>query len=463
MSTKLNKLLLSTIIAYISFSYVGLAQQINTDQALSLEECVQYALENNYNLRSTRLQEGIAETQVGETRAQGLPQASIRSGINYNYEVQKAFLPNAIFGPDTTSNEPFDPDGFTPVQFSPNYDGNASFSVSQLIFDGSYFVGLQAAKTLRELRQKESSQTEIETVEAVTKAYYTVLINQERSQLVDANIKQLEELLGDTKALNENGLAEGIDVDRVQVNLNNTKTEKNKIERGLNYAFDLLKFQMGLPLSEDISLSGDVKNLSLNVTDYSAQIEQFNYEQRVDYRILKTNKELNELDLKNNKATHLPKLSANFSYGYNTGVNEFSELWDFNDNWLSFGAVGISLQWDLFTGLRRSNLMQRNRIQIEQIEIQKQALESSIDLEIKQLQDNLRSAKESLEVQDDNRKLANKVFDQSQIKYNNGVGSSNELIEAETARKTAETNYYNALYDAVITQIELEKALGTLY
>ncbi len=458
---KFRLLLLSTLMAILPS--MVFAQELNKEQPLTLEACIVYALENNKEMRITRLQEAIAETQVGETRSIGLPQASIRSGINYNYEVQKAFLPNIFFGPDTTSNEPFDPEGFTPVQFSPNFDGNASFSVSQLIFDGSYFVGLQAAKTLRELRKKESNQTEIQTVEAVTKAYYTVLINQERSQLVDANIQQLEELLADTRALNENGLAEGIDVDRVQVNLNNTKTEKNKIARGLNYAFDLLKFQMGLPLSENISLSGDVKDLSLNVVDYSAQIQQFNYEQRVDYRILNTNKELTELDLKNNKATHLPKLSANFSYGYNTGVNEFSELWDFNNNWLSFGAVGVSLQWNLFTGLRRSNLMERNRIQIEQIEIQKEALESSIDLEIRQLQDNLRSAKENLEVQDDNRKLANKVFDQSQIKYNNGVGSSNELIDAETARKTAETNYYNALYDAVITQIELEKALGTLY
>ncbi|GAA5031250.1 transporter [Marivirga lumbricoides] len=463
MSKKLNKLVIIVSIICFSTPEWGSAQQISTDQPLSLEECVQFALENNYTLQSTRLQEGIAETQVGETRAMGLPQASVRSNINYNYEVQKAFLPNALFGPDTTSNEPFDPEGFTPVQFSPNYDGNATFSVSQLIFDGSYFVGLQAAKTLRELRQKETNQSEIETVEAVTKAYYTVLINQERSELVDANINQLEELLNDTRALNENGFAESIEVDRVQVNLNNTKTEKNKIQRGLNYAMDLLKFQMGLPLSEEITLSGDVKNLSLNVTEYATQIEQFNYEQRVDYRILKTNKELSELDLKNNKATHLPKLSANFSYGYNTGVNEFSELWDFNNNWLSFGAVGISLQWDLFTGLRRSNLMQRNRIQIEQLDIQKEALEKSIDLEIRQLRDNLRSAKESLEVQEANKKLANKVFEQSQIKYNNGVGSSNELIEAETARKTAETNYYNALYDAVITQIELEKALGTLY
>ncbi len=452
--------------ASMLFTFSAFGQQ-TTDQDLSgpltLEECVQYALENNYTLQSTRLQEAIAETQVGETRAIGLPQASISAGVNYNYEIQKAFLPNAIFGPDTTSNEPFDPEGFTPVQFSPKYDGNASFTVSQLLFDGSYFVGLQAAKTLRELRQKESNQSEIATVAQVTKAYYTVLINQQRAELVDANIEQLNRLYSDTKALNENGFAESIDVDRVQVNLNNTRTEKNKLERGITYALNLLKFQMGMPLSNEISLVGNVEALLLNIDEYLAPINSFDYNQRIEYRILATNRELTGLELKNNKISHLPRLSANFRYGYNTGVNEFDQLGNFSQNWLSFGAIGVSLQWNLFTGLSRSYKMEKNRIQLDQLNIQKEQLENSIDLEINQLTDNLKSLKEELEIQDDNRKLANKVFEQSQIKYNNGVGSSTELIESETSRKAAETNYFNTLYDAVITQIELEKALGTLY
>ena len=451
--------------ASMLFTFSAFGQQ-TTDQDLSgpltLEECVQYALENNYTLQSTRLQEAIAETQVGETRAIGLPQASISSGINYNYEIQQQFIPNS-FVLLLNPNAGLDPEGQSPAAFITKYSGDANFSVSQLLFDGSYFVGLQAAKTLRELRLKESNQSEIETVESVTKAYYTILINQERAQLVDANLNQLEKLLSDAQALYDNGFAENIDVDRIQVNLNNTKTEKNKLDRGIAYAKNLLKFQMGAPLNQDITLAGDVDALSLNIAEYLNPISVFDYRQRIEYEILNTNEQLTQLDLKNNKITHLPTLSANFRYGYNTGVNEFDQLGNFTNNWLSFGAVGVSFRWNLFTGLSRSYKMEKNRIQLDQLDIQKRQLESSIDLEINQLKDNMRSFKEELDIQDDNRKLANKVFDQTQIKYNNGVGSSTELIESETARKTAETNYFNALYDAVITKIELEKALGILY
>ncbi|MBK6264291.1 TolC family protein [Marivirga sp. S37H4] len=457
------RVLLTTIIAVSLFSNSGNAQEMDTSKPLSLEECVAYALENNYNLRSTRLEEAIAETQVGETRSMGLPQAKFQSNLNYNYEVQKAFLPNALFPEDPNNPNPPDPEGFTAVQFSPTFDGNASFSVSQLLFDGSYFVGLQAAKTLRDLRRKESNQSEIEIVEAVSKAYYLVLINLERKELVNANLKQLEKVLSDTKAQYESGFAERIDVDRIQVSLNNIITENNSINRNLAYSYDLLKFQMGIPVSNEITLSGDLSSISFRAEEYLGTENEFDYEDRSEYNILKVNEELAGLDLRNNKATHLPRLSANFSYGWNTGANNTSEFFDFNDRWLSFGVVGVSLQWDLFTGLNRSSKMQKNRIQLEQLGIQKEQLENSIDMEIMQLKGNLESANESMEVQKQNMELAQSVYDQTQEKYKVGVGSNTELLDAEIASKEAQTNYYNALYEAIISKIELEKALGILY
>lgn len=445
--------LLFTIIATAIY-----AQTDTTKVSYSLEECVQYALDNNKNLKSTRLEEAIAETQVGETRSMGLPQVSFQAGINYNYEVQKAFLPASFTG-DTTASA----DESVPLPFGVKYDGNAAFSVSQLLFDGSYFVGLQAAKTLRELRQKESNQSEIQTVEAVTKAYYMVLISLERQELINANKTQLENLLSDTKALYENGFAENIDVDRIMVNLNNVKTEDNRVKRALSYSYDVLKFQMGMPLNQELNLTGSLEDLDFVAAQYLDEENTFSYEERIEYSVLKKNEELTQLDLRNNKATHLPKLYANFSYGWNTGANTTSELFDFSDRWLSFGVLGVSLQWDLFTGLNRSSKMQKNRIQLEQVALQKESLESSIDMEIKQKKDDLRSAKEALDVQKQNMELAKRVYDQAQKKYDAGTGSSLEVIDAETARKEAETNYYSALYDAVIAKIELEKALGILY
>ena len=452
-SMMLNKIRIFCAVAF--FMPISILAQEEITKPMSLEECVNYALENNRNLKTTRMEEAIAETQVGETRSMGLPQVKFQSGMNYNYEVQKAFLPNEILG----NPEP----GFTPVQFSPEYDGNAAFSVSQLLFDGSYFVGLQAAKTLRELRQKESNQSEVETVEAITKAYYLVLITEERLKLLDANQEQLERVLKETKALYENGFAEKIDVDRINVNYNNIQTENNKAKRSFNVSMDMLKFQMGMPINSPLELSGSISNLTLEAEEYLNKSENFDYRERSEFSILQVNQDLANLDLRNNKATHLPKLYANFSYGWNSGVNGTSELFDFSNNWLSFGAVGISIQWNLFTGLNRSSKMEKNRIQIEQIEIQKEQLKSSIAMEIKKAKDDLKSAKESMDVQKQNMALAQSVYEQIETKYKNGLASSRELLDAETSKKEAETNYYSSLYDAVIAKIELEKALGILY
>ncbi|SMG11445.1 Outer membrane protein TolC [Marivirga sericea] len=449
----LNKIRIFCVL--FAFMPLGAIAQEEMSKPMSLEECVNYALDNNRNLKSTRLQENIAETQVGETRSMGLPQVKFQTGLNYNYEVQKAFLPNEILG----NPEP----GFTPVQFSPEYDGNAAFSISQLLFDGSYFVGLQAAKTLRELRQKESNQSEVQTVEAITKAYYLVLITEERLKLLNANQEQLERVLNETKALYENGFAEKIDVDRINVNYNNIQTENNKAKRSFDVSKDMLKFQMGMPINSPLELSGSISNLTLEAEEYMNKSENFNYRERSEYSILQVNQDLANLDLRNNKATHLPKLYANFNYGWNSGVNGASELFEFSNNWLSFGAIGVSLQWDLFTGLNRSSKMEKNRIQIEQIEIQKEQLKSSIDMEIKRAKDDLTSAKESMDVQKQNMELALSVYEQIETKYKNGLASSRELLDAETAKKEAETNYYSSLYDAVIAKIELEKALGILY
>lgn len=451
----LNKFLIVLGVSFWAGLSTSLGQVEITNKSLSLEECVQYALENNKELRYVRLEEEIANTMVGETRSQGLPQAKFQSGMNYNYKVQQAFLPNEILG----NPEP----GFTPVSFSPEYDGNAVFSVSQLLFDGSYFVGLQAAKTLRELRQKQSNQSEIETVEAITKAYYLVLISEERVSLLNANKEQLESVLKETKALYENGFAEKIDVDRISVNYNNIQTENNMATRGYTMAMDALKFQMGMSLNDPLGLSGSIADLTLDAEEYLNASEEFDFRERNEYSILQTNQDLASLDLKNNKATHLPKLSANFNYGWNAGAKDTDELFDFNNNWLSFGAVGLSLSWDLFSGLNRSSKMEKNRIQIRQIEIQKEQMKSSINMEIKNAKDDLKSAKESLDVQSQNKDLAVSVYEQIEIKYKNGLTSSRELLDAETAKKEAETNYYSALYDAVIAKIELEKALGILY
>ncbi len=442
------KLLIICVLAVANFAY----SQQEQAQAMSLQECVAYALENNEQLRITSLEKDRSNAVVGETRAQGLPQVDINGGLNYNYEVQKSLI-------DASNFDPSVPEGTeVEFQFGQAYDGNVALGVSQLLFDGSYFVGLQAARTFRELSSKEHLKTEIDVVESVAKAYYTVLINTERLQLLDRNYNRLDTLLFETGQMYQTGFAEKIDVDRIRVNFNNVSVERDRLRKLNDLSLKLLKFQMGMDIYQPLQLSDDLAEVELSVPSVS---QDFDYNDRVEYSQVVTNQNLARLDLRNNKVQYLPKLYANFNYGYNTATAESSKLFT-TSRWLSFGALGMTVSVPVFDGLRKSYKIQQNRMQIEQLEHQKSFLQKNIDIEIEQSRILLESNLAALDVSRQNMQLAEDIFNIAKVKFQEGVGSNLEVVEADTSLKEAQTNYYNALFEAIITQIELNKALGRL-
>ncbi|WP_425391222.1 TolC family protein [Ekhidna sp.] len=422
---------------------------------LTLDDCIKYALENNEQVKIKQLDREIAEAEVRKTISMGLPQANVNGGLNYNFEPQKSLLDPASFpggGGGTTED--------IEVSFQQKYDGNIGLGVDQLIFDGSYFVGLQAAKTYKELSTKEFQKSKIDIVEAVSKAYFNALIAEEQLELLEKNINRLDTLLNETREMYEAGFAEKVDVDRIRVNYNNLRVELSRSQQLKDISRKLLKFQMGLDLRQPIELLEDLEEVEVNTPVVPSQ--NFEYNQRIEYSQLQTNRNLAYLDMKNNKVQYLPKLYARFGYGWNTAAASGSDLF-VSRRWLDNGAIGITASIPIFDGFLKSNKIQQNRLQVKQIENQMSYLEKSIDLEIEQSQISLNSQLETLEVQKQNVELAQEVYDISKIKYQEGVGSNLEVIDADASLKEAQTNYLNALYQAITSQIELKKALGTLY
>lgn len=440
------------IISLIMYTSV-LAAFAQDPQSLTLQECIDYALQNNEQGKITTLEKEIAAAEVRKTLAMGLPQVEINSGLNYNFEPQKSLI-------DISTLDPNVPPGTEQeVSFAQNYDGNVGISLRQLIFDGSFFVGLQASRTYQELSKKDHIKTEIDIVESVSKAYYTVLINEERLELLQKNFQRLDTLLRDTRALNENGFAESIDVGRVRVNYNNLKVEISKLTQLLDVSRKLLKFQMGMPLEMEVELAETLDQLKPEPT---AGAVDFSYEDRIEFSQLRTNENLVRLDMKNNKVQYLPRLYANVNYGYNTAARNVDLLMQGN-RWLSFGTIGLSLNIPVFDGFLKSNRIQQNKLQLKQIEASMNMIRKTIDLEVQQSGIKLNSNVEALEVQKENMELAEEIYRITQIKYREGVGSNLEVMEADAALKEAQTNYYSALFDAMIAEIELRKALGTLH
>lgn len=475
------------LVQFLFFSFLipslGFAQaQTQQPATLTLEECVQYALENSINIKNAVIDEEIADARVKETRGIGLPQVDATVGILHNQKLPRFYA--QYFTPVDGEAGFFDLSGIPGIQDGdvvglPNFfqlqsSGNAALSVNQILFNGSYLVGLKAANAYRELSIRSTRQSKEEIVQQVTKAYYAVLINKDRMQLFDNNIARVDSLLKTTQALNKNGFAEGIDVDRIQVTLNNLIAERDKFYNMQELAVHLLKFQMNYPMEQPLDVAGDIASLQVDESLLQNYALNWDYTQRSDYALLEANRNLQALDVKNKFSTALPSLSAFANLGYSTqspniggifktetrGVESTPEYGP--DKWYSFTSFGLNLNIPIFSGLQRSFKLQQAKLNLMKIENNFVSLKSAIDLEVKRAAISFLNAIKSLESQRANTTLAENIARITKIKYEEGVGSNLEVIEAESSLKEAQTNYYNALYDALIAKVDLDKAYGKL-
>ena len=420
----------------------------------SVQQAVEYAIKNRPSVQAAQLDVQSAKARIGEIRSIGLPQVDAQVDIGNNLAIQTVFLPG-IFAGDTTAGAIF------PAQFGTKYNGNAGINASQLLFDGSYLIGLRAAQTYAELSVKQVKQTEIEVADAVTRAYYTVLITEARMPLLDVNITRLDTILRQTQAMNREGFVETIDVQRLEVARNNLQTEKDKLMRLQALSYQLLKFNMGMPQTEVITLTDKLNDIEVNTLATAGETPD--YSQRIEYSVLQTQQRLAELDLRNKRAGYYPRLFLAGRLGYNTGTDDLGELTKFNQNWYKFSFVGVSLQVPLFDGLRKHYQTKQAKLTIEKTRYGFKELENAIDLQLAQARISLQNAREQLQTQRRNRELAQEVARVTQIKYREGVGSNLEVVTAEAELRTADINYFGALYDLIIAQVDLQKATGTLY
>ncbi len=433
-------------------------QPVTAQEAFSLEEAVQYAIQQNINVRNARLETVAAEAKIGETRAIGLPQLSGNFGYTNNIIIQKFIVPANTFNPGAPEDAP-------PMVLDFGIKNTGMFGVTwnQLLFNGSYFVGLRAAATYRELAQKGVEQTAVGVAEAVHKAYYSVQVAEQQSEILNLNIDRLDTMLRETKALYETGFVEKIDIDRIEVQRNNLVTEKQKVANLIELSRALLKFQMGMPQNSVITLTDKLDpNLSLDeFRALTGDEEQTVYANRIEHSLLSTQGKLANLDIQNIRSGYLPVVTASLGYGHNNGRNGFGDL--FFSRWYNNAAFNLNLQLPIFDGMSKHYQLQQKRIALDKINNNRALLEQSIDFEVKQANTNLTNSLEALVTHQRNIDLAKEVVRVSKIKYQEGVGSNIEVINAESSLKEAQTNYFAALYDLLIAKVDLQKARGELY
>lgn len=433
-------------------------QPVTAQEAFSLEEAVQYAIQQNINVRNARLDALSAEAKIGETKAIGLPQISANFNYVDNIIIQRMVVPADLFDKSVPADAPP-----VPFELGINHTGMFGATWNQLLFNGSYFVGLRAAATFRELAQKGVEQTAVSVAEAVHKAYYSVLVAEQQSEILNLNIARLDTMLRETKALYESGFVEKIDIDRIEVQRNNLVTEKQKVANLIELSKALLKYQMGVPQKSKIELT-DKLDPNLNLDEFKALVHDEGpqvYSNRIEYSLLATQGKLADLDIKNIRSGYLPIVTASLGYGHNTGNRTFGGLWA--NKWYNNAAFSFNFQLPIFDGLTKHYQLTQKRIELDKINNNRVLLEHSIDLEVNQANVTITNALETLVTHQRNIDLAKEVVRVSKIKYQEGVGSNIEVINAESSLKEAQTNYFAALYDLLIAKVDLQKARGELY
>ncbi len=418
----------------------------------SLDACLEYAYEHSESLKKAQLEIRKSEATVRETRAIGLPQVNAEVKFSDAFVVPKIIIPGGTdFNPGSNS---------ITTSLQARYTASFSVTASQLIFDASYLVGLRASRTFKELSQKQIKQSKIDIVSNVTKAYYLVLVNKERIELLEANYRRIDTLYKSTKTLNENGAAEKIDVYRLQVSLNNIKTEINKTRALLDFSAKALKFQMGMPVRDSLILSGSIDDIKLEDIR-NVETNEGAFKSRIEYSILETSRRLAWLDVKNKKAAYYPRLVGFVNYGQNTGSNVLSDL-SFRNNWVESAIYGFTLSIPIFSGLGNKAKVEKAKIEQLKIEQDFKSFERAFAFEVAQARQSLTTSLQDLEIQKKNMALAKEVSRVANIKFRSGTGNNLDIVDAENQFKTAETNYFNALYNAIIAKIDLDKAMGRL-
>lgn len=452
------------LLVMILLGYMSEAQQ-----SFTLEEAVAYGLENQNAQKLSDIDIASADEDIKEFRSIGMPKVSGGIDYNYYYYVPKQpvqdFISPAVYGildaeglPTTTQMEP-ETFEFTFVQ---PQQLNIGLSANMLVFDGSYIYGLKAAKLYRELVKKQKDASEEEIKANVTKAYLSILIAKENEKTLSDNILTIQKSLKEVKAMYDAGFMESLDVDRLQLSYDNLSTQLENVRGLIDLSYNLLKFQMNYPLEEDIQLGETIAELIIkfDAEESNALEVVANPEDRPEYQLLNKTQELNNLDLKRNKAGYYPSVAAFASFQESL---QRSNLFDGDQTgFLPTGLLGFSVNIPIYDGGEKSAKIQKVKLNIEKTNIQKTEFSRAMNLQVRNSQIALSNAKRNLT----NRKKAldmnQSIYDRTKIKFNEGVGSSVEVTQAEGSLYQAQAEYISALYDVLQSKVDLDIALGKL-
>lgn len=438
------------IISLSLFIWSVNAQDSGKNYSFSLQQAINHALEYNYSAVNSGRDIEAAKEKKWETTAMGLPQINAGADFTNNFVLQKSVVPAEFFGGE--------PGTYAEVAFGTKYNMVARSTISQLIFDGSYIVALQASKTYLAYYENAKKRSDIDIKEMVINSYGSVLLAQENIAILEKNIASLQKTLNDTKAIYKNGLIEEESVEQLEITLGSLESTLNYNNRLLDIAYKMLKINLGIDINDRITLTDKLDALTVQNMDLSFSNSEFDVNSNINFRIATNFEEQRTLEYKLQRSKALPSLAANFNFGYTAFKDEF-DFFSKNQNWFNYSNLGVSLNVPIFSSLARSSRTQQAKIALDQAKTLLSETEQKLKLQYATAKSEYEYSIADYETAKNNLNLAERIEKKQQIKFTEGLSTSFDFNDAQRQLYTAQQKYLQTMVNIINKKASLEKII----
>ena len=423
------------------FPSLLVAQQNNDSliQQATLENCIHYAIAHNPDLKNARLNEDITEAIIKSKLADWYPQ------VNLNYNLQHNFqLPTSNFNGNI-------------INIGSENTSALEFGATQNIFKSDLLLASRSSKDVRLQSKQNTKEQNINLAVMVSKAFYDVLLTKQQINVTEQDIERIELSLKDAYYQYQNGITDKTDYKRATISLNNAKAQKKFGDETIKAKYSYLKELMGYPSSKDLELVYDTTQMANEIL--LDTLQNVNYANRIEVQLLETQKKLQQYNLQYYKWSFLPEVSAFGNYNLNFLNNRFSKLYGQS---YPNSYAGILLSIPIFQGGKRLQQIKQAELEVSQVDNSIASIRNNINTQYERALANYKSNLYNYNSLKENLSLANEVYDVIRLQYRAGIKTYLEVINAETDLRTAQINYYNALYQLLSSKIDVSQSLGNI-
>jgi outer membrane protein TolC len=437
------------ILFLLVFATGAKSQETKQSYSFSLQQAIEHALTNNRSVINASRDITKSKQKKWETTAAGLPQIS----GNLDYQNNLAYMQQGVTGGGAFGGEP---GSISTISFGTKHNMTATATLSQLLFDGTYIVALQASKTYLKYYENAKIKTDTEVREMVINAYGNVLLAQESIVILKKNKTILEKTVADTKETFKNGLTEEENVEQLQITLASVNSNLNNTTRLLDITYNMLKITLGIEINDELIITDKLENLTQNSIGAALELNEFNVNNNINYQIATNFQKQRELEYKLEKSKALPSLGANLNFGYNSFANQFDFI-STNQKWYNYSNLGVRLNVPIFSSFGHQAKTQQAKIAFEQAKTDLTETQQKLKLQYASAKSEFDFSIEELATAKNNLALAERIEKKQQIKFKEGLSSSFDFTEAQRQLYTTQQNYLQTMVDVINKKAALEK------